>query len=99
MCADSYVPSHRILAYAGFDPQKAVQYWSEVPATACTVNGGSNDDQGSADALPFQFLRGGVHDERTARFEKLLQELERWRRYAESHPKTIKEPNVRAVGE
>jgi hypothetical protein len=32
--------------------------------------------------LPFQYLRGTVHDEKQQRFQRLLDELERWRRYA-----------------
>jgi hypothetical protein len=67
----------RLLAYAGYDPQLAVKYWSHSPQPACTKSG-----QSSAQTLPFQFLRGGVHDERDSRFQRLLEELERWRTYA-----------------
>jgi hypothetical protein len=68
----------RILAYAGFDPKSAVQYWSDVPQPACT------NTKSAIEHLPFQFLRGTVHDEKKQRFQRLLDELERWRRYADA---------------
>jgi len=64
----------RLLAYAGFDPNAAVNYWSDVPQPACTKS--------AVEHLPFQFLRGTVHDERQLRFQRLLDELERWKAYA-----------------
>lgn len=68
---------NRLLAYAGFDPQAAVKYWSDNPQPSCTKDGKS-----AVEHLPFQFLRGTVHDERELRFKRLLDELERWRKYA-----------------
>jgi hypothetical protein len=64
------------LAYAGFDPKAAVQYWSDVPQPACSKS--------AIEHLPFQFLRGTVHDEKKQRFQRLVDELERWRRYADA---------------
>lgn len=68
----------RLLAYAGFDPKAAVQYWSDVPQVACT----NTQTKSAMENLPFQYLRGTVHDEKQQRFQRLLDELERWRRYA-----------------
>lgn len=72
------IVSLRLLAYAGFDSQAAVKYWADVPPPACSPSGKS-----AVEHLPFQFLRGGVHDERGLRFQRLLEELDRWRKYAE----------------
>lgn len=74
------VVSLRLLAYAGFNPEAAVKYWSaDVPQPSCTKSGKS-----AVEHLPFQFLRGGVHDERETRFQRLLDELAKWKKYAES---------------
>lgn len=77
--------AHRLLAHAGFDPRRAVQFWegrAETPQTAeCTPGHAEEVQREESDTvlmvLPRRWISSS-HPVNIVRVQKLRQELERW---------------------
>ncbi|KAI9455992.1 hypothetical protein F5148DRAFT_1324483 [Russula earlei] len=81
------VVSARLLAHAGFDPRRAVQFWegrAEVSQVSeCVASAGSDreqhrEDQPQQSAFTLRIV-GSAHPMNEVRVEKLREELDRWR--------------------
>lgn len=82
--------SIRILAYAGYDPQSSLDFWSKTPTPAChaekdgtTDSSNSNENEAERPrSLGSGYLRGRIHDTDDERFMSMQAELNRWRSLA-----------------